>query len=260
MTLRFNAIIFAIATLSGISIRTVMLLFTIDPVSGFIKQQYTLPAIILIVFLTVSALTIYIFSRFINQDNIGEGKTQTIGFSVASILMGIAIMHETFFSSLLDGAGELKTLHYVFSAAAAVSLVVLGGLKLLNKDCPVYLSLAPIAFWITRLIIIFSNFSTISTISDTLIETACLCLCLITFLNFSKLTCGYLSANKISSTFALSLLTSYTCFIASIPRFIADILSVGEAVHVNTIPAFSGLAAAIFCMLFAYSIIKRKKD
>ena len=260
MTLRFNAIIFTVATLSGISLRTVMLLFTLDPVSGFIKQQYTLPAVILIAFLIAAAFIVYIFSFFLKQGYIADVKSGSTGFSAASIIMGIAIIYETFFSSLLDGFGGLKTLHYIFSAVAAISLIALGVLGLLKKEFPALLSLAPIVFWLTRLIIIFSNFSTISTISDTLIETACLCLCLITFLNYSKLTCGYIGKNKTSGVFALSLLTAYACFIASVPRIIISLLAHGEAVHVNTIPAFSGLAAAIYCMLFAYSIIKKKEN
>ena len=45
MTLKMNYIIFAVATLSGVAVRTAMLLFTIDSYNGFIKTEYASAAI-----------------------------------------------------------------------------------------------------------------------------------------------------------------------------------------------------------------------
>lgn len=261
MTSRLNYIVFALACISGIGLRTVMMLFTVDSVSGFIKPDYTFPAILLIVFLVAAAVVVFLSSLGV-KERVKAEATAPMGrlFAAGCFVMSIAIIFETFISNLTNGTSVgQQTLHYIFSLAAAASLIYIGFCKFTGKAYPLLLTLTPILFWIMRLIIIFTGFSTISTISDTVIETVGMCLCLISFLLWAKIECDQLGDRRYGLAFATLMLTGYVCLISSIPRMIADIFSVEQAVHLNTVPTFTALASAFFSVTCAISLHKHLK-
>ena len=132
----------------------------------------------------------------------------------------------------------------------------------LKKEFHPAISLVPIAFWTMRLIIVFTDFSTISTISETVIETLAMCLTLITFLLFAKLTCERISPKRYTLVAATALLNAYLCAIGSVPRLLSHLLSIEQPVHLNIVPAFTGFATAIFSATFAFTLLHsiQKKD
>lgn len=254
MTFKLSCLIYALCIATGAAMRSLMLLYTIDPVSGFIKNEYSLYAILIIVFLVAAAAIVFLSGTLLKTNSELTPHIDGIPFSVVLVLMAAAIIYETFFSQLLDRASIFqKLLQYLFAAAAAVALLFIAFCKLTKRDFNPIISVAPIIFWIMRLIIIFTEFSTISTISDTVIETASMCLALITFLCYSKIECAMPS--KYQNLFlASAMLCGYVCALGSVPRIISDIMSVGQAVHLNTVPTFTALACALFSTVFAYKL------
>ncbi len=263
MTSRLNYIIFTLACLSGIGLRTVMMLFTVDSDSGFIKAEYAFPAILLIVFLIAAAAVVFLCSLALKAElKKGDGPLPLSfkPFAVACMVMAVAILFETFLSSLTSGSSVIQqTVHYIFSLTAAASLIYIGYCKLAGNTYHLILTLTPILFWIMRLIIIFTGFSTISTISDTVIETVGMCLCLVSFLLWAKIECNQLGDKYFPAAFATLMLTGYLCCISSIPRMIADLFSLEQAVHLNTVPTFTALASAFFSITCAISLHKHLK-
>ena len=263
MTSRLNYVIFSLACISGIGLRTVMMLFTVDSDSGFTKAEYAFPAILLIVFLIAAAGVVFLCSLALKGELWKGDQPLSLSlkpFGVACMVMAAAILFETFLSTLTSGSSVIQqTIHYIFSLTAAVSLIYIGYCKLTGKAYHLILTLTPILFWIMRLIIIFTGFSTISTISDTVIETVGMCLCLISFLLWAKIECNQLGDKYYPVAFATLMLTGYLCCISSIPRMIADIFSVEQAVHLNTVPTFTALASAFFSIACAISLHKSLK-
>lgn len=260
MTSKLNYLIFSLATLAGIAIRTVMLLFTVDQVSGFIKAEYTAAATGIILFLIAAAAIIFFSSAVMKTSNETVPHIDGKPFGVACIIMAVAMVYETFFSQLLAYASAFQVaLQYVFTVVAAVSLCYIAFCKLTCREFPPIISIAPVLFWIMRLIMIFTEFSTISTISDTVIETAGMCLSLTVFLFYAKIECSQ-PTKYYRLFFATALTNAYVCAIGSIPRIITDFLSFDQAIHLNTVPTTTALAAGIFSVVFAYRLLNEIKE
>ncbi len=254
MTVKLNCLIYGLCIITGTAIRSIMLLYTIDPVSGFIKNEYALYSALMIVFLVAAAVIVFLSANLLKTNNELTPRINGIPFSIVCIIMAAAIIYETFFSQLLDRASLFQTLpQHLFAAASAVSLLFIAFCKLTKRDFNPIFSVAPVIFWIMRLIIIFTEFSTISTISDTVIETAGMCLALLTFLFYSKIECEMQSKNH-RLFLATAMLSGYVSAVSAVPRIVADVMSVGQAVHLNTVPTFTALATAVFSTVFAYTL------
>lgn len=260
MTTKLNYLIFSLAALSGIAVRTVMLIFTVDSVSGFIKSEYSVAVIGIIAFLIAAAVVIFLSCSVMKTKKDTTPHINGKPFGIACILMAVAMIYETFFSRLLSYAPVFQvSLQYAFTAASAAALFYIAFCKLTDREFPKIISIAPVFFWAMRLIMIFTEFSTISTISDTVIETAGMCLSLITFLSYAKIEC-FQPTKHYRFFFGAALTNAYICAIGSIPRIIADVFSFGQSTHLSTVPTTTALAAGIFSLIFAYRLLNEIKE
>ena len=257
MTARLNFIIFGLATLSGIILRTVMLLFTLDQKSGFFIPEYTIFAILILCFLLLGGLTVFGVASSVRALKDRDISLGGIAFPVSLILFAVASVFETFFSSLPHGTGLLGTIPYGFiTIAAAGSLIYIAICKIIKVNYPSVLSLIVVIFWIFRLILVFTEFSVSSLISDTVIETIFMCLSLIVFLFYSKIECGFI-INKVQIFFGLTLLCGYVAAIGSVPRIIV-LLFKTTSVHLNLVPVTTSIAIAIFTIVLSAKLLLEK--
>lgn len=258
MTVRFNITVFALALFMGLSVRTVMLLSIIDPVSGFVKSQYMLYAVLMIAFLIFAAGFIFLVSYFMplkGKESFVPGSTP---FCVSLFIMAGAIFFESFIAKIGSAANLMhQLLYYAFSALAIVALIYIGVFKLTKKEYHPLAALAPAVFFIMRMVIIFADFSTIATISDTIIETVSGCLVIIVSLYYAKIEGGVASHRRSRLLFALALTAAYTCAIGSVPRMICESAAQAKSIvlHQIIIPSYSGIAFALFCAALAYDML-----
>ncbi len=256
MTVRFNVTVFALALFMGLSVRTVMLLSIIDPVSGFIKSEYMIYAVLMIAFLIFAAGFIFLVSYFMPLKSREGFVPSGIPFCVSLFVMALAIFYESFIAKISAAANlAQQLLHYAFSALAVVCLIYIGVFKLMKKDYHPAAALAPALFFIMRMVIIFADFSTISTISDTVIETVSGCLIIIVALYYAKLEGNAVHKRRTRLFFALTLMSAYMYAIASVPRMISQVASHTQSIHLSIIPYFSGIAFALFCAAMAYDML-----
>lgn len=260
MTLKLNCLIFSLTALATVALRSLMLLFTIDPVSGFVRTEYALPNLFITIGLVAACLIVFVTAMLLGTKQTEEIKLNNIPMLVACVSMAVAMIYETFFSSLLEGANLIQSmLHYALTAGSAAVLIIAAVMKFLKLEYPKILTLIPVIYWILRLIIVFTSFSKISAISDTIIETATMCLTLITFLAFSKIECDQ-PIKRYKLYFATALLCGIVSIMSSVPRIIAFFGSAAHPQHLNTTPVFTGLAVAFFSISFAYSLYNEIKN
>ena len=261
MTSRYNYVLFSIACLSGIAVRTVMLLFTIDPLSGFIYIDYTPHAIGLMSILCVAGAFVFgltLFSK-INRDS--KASLSSLPFQIACSVMAVAIGYETFLSPLLSKSGTVQTyVLYFLAAGAMAALIAVTVFGILKKSFHPAITLLPVAYWTMRLIIVFTDFSTISTISETVIETITMCLTLAVLLFYSKLECDQVKPSRYRFIAATALLNAYLCAVGSVPRIFSTVISLDQPTHMNIIPATTGLATAVFSAVLGFTILHSIKD
>ncbi len=257
MSAKLNFIIFGLATLSGIALRTIMLLFTLDPNSGFFMPQYTVFTLFIIGLLCLGALTVFCSSFSLRSLKDRDIHLGGIVFPISLILVALAIIYETFFSNLPIGSGLLGSIPYgIIAVAAAGSLIYIGVCKFINVNYPGVLSLVLVVFWIFRLILVFTDFSALSLISDTVIETLLMCLSLIVFLFYSKIECGF-TIKLVRIFYSVTLLCGYIASIASIPRIVVSLFRT-TLVHLNLVPVITSVAIAIFTTILSAKLLLEK--
>lgn len=257
MSCRLNSIIFTASVILAVGIRSIMLLFTIEPKTGFVRPEQSAFAAILSAILIVGAVAVFVLGLLTKPQKTRTAYGGGIFFPVTGFLLSIAMLYETFLSELLVSVHPMqKILQFIFALLAAGALCFISVGKFKGEFCNPFIAIVPIFFWLMRLVIIFSGFSTISTISDTVIETAGLCLALITFLFFAKVESGHMKREKYNIAFAISLLNAYIYFVASVPRILCELVAFKQAIHLNTIPVLTGLATALFCTFFAYRMFR----
>lgn len=260
MTLKLNCIIFSVATLSAVALRSLMLLFTIDPLSGFIKNEYALPNFFITICLTTACVAVFgstLLLKTRSRENVSVNNT---AMAVSCIIMAAAMIYETFFSGLISGVSKYQFFaHGTITGFSAAVLILIAFFTFLKIKYPKIITLIPIAFWTMRLVVVFAGFSKISTISDTVIETAAMCLALATFLFYAKVECKQ-DDKKYRFFIATALVSSTVSATNSLPRIIAFFTEGHQPMHLNPTPVFTGIATAVFSAVFAYSLFKEIKN
>ena len=246
MSQKLNLIIFAASVLIGIIVRTFMLVFTVDYNSGFIKSEYTALVICISVILFIAALLVFFSSFFKNKKTLKVKLPVNYIFGTAEILMAAAIIYEAFFSVLLNYIqGAQFTLHKVTSLVSAAALIYVCVSRFTGREYFKIITIIPVLFWITRVITVFTEFATLATVSDTILETISMCLALVVFLNYSKSQCK-IEVKSEKLNYATALLCGYFCAISSVPRFVCALITPNAFDYFANIPALTTFAAAVF--------------
>lgn len=253
MGAKLSGIIFGCSIAVGVALRVVMLMFAVNPVSGFIEHEYLTTTVLMIIFMSVAAVLVFV-SAFSGQIKLLNDKLMSLIGAVVNIVLAVAVFYEVFISKLLEYAlPTQKLLHTVAGILAVLALLYMAVCYFTKTDYPKIITAIPIIFWITRVITIFSEFAALATVSDIIIETVAMCLCLFSFMDYGKLACG-ISVKNVRLTRAVAALCGYTCLLGSLPRIICIIAKPTAFEYFANIPSLTTLAAAIFAVHFALNI------
>lgn len=251
MSQKHGFIIFGISVTIGVILRSFMLIFIIDHNNGFIKNQY-IPLIIVMAVLLLVAAALVFFVFFYQKKNILKlKKPNRFVFAISEALMAAAIIYEAFVSPLLDYiTGFQLVFHKVTSLISAAALIYMCACRFTKMEYPKIITIAPVLFWLTRVITVFTEFATLATVTDTVLETISMCLALVVFLSFSKQQCGVEIKNQ-QLNLATTVLCGYFCALSSVPRFICALIIPNAFGYFGNIPALTTFAAGIFVTIAA---------
>lgn len=250
---KLNYIILCGSLAVGAVLRVFMLLFTVNHSSGFIAHEYITPAILMIAVMVIAALLVFVSALTQKQKALKFNFMPLVG-AVISILMAVAIFCEIFASSLLKYAPPTQSiLHKASGVLAVLALLYMAACYFIKRDYPKVITVFPIVFWITRVITVFTEFAALATVSDMVLETVSMCLCLFVFMDYGKLMCG-LEVKSKKLTRAVATLCGYVCLLSSLPRIICALALPEAFSYFANIPPFTTLAAALFAVNFALQI------
>ena len=253
MGAKLSGIIFATSLAVGVVLRVFMLLFTVNPVSGFIEHEYLTSAVLMMIFMTVAAALIFV-SAYSGKIKLPFERFMPLIGAIVNIAFALAVFYEVFISKLLEYAGATQKLfHMATGTLTVLALLYMAVCYFTKTDYPKILTAFPVLFWITRVITAFSEFASLATVSDTVIETTAMCLCLFVFMDNSKMAVGISVKNK-RLTRAVAALCGYTCLVSSLPRIICMIAKPSAFGYFANIPCTTALAAAFFAVYVALSI------
>ncbi len=247
-----------IASAAAVLLRTLTLLFVIDPSSGFVKAEYNILAGIIFISIVAAALLCFLFARSVGAVH----RTNPIGsptFKIASLLLALFLLYDTLFSSKdFPKTSLFSTLELIAAILATAYLVCFVITDFMGTRLPLMFSVLPIIFWFIRLVIIFISFSTLATIPDNLFELASICFILISSLQMAKSICLEMSEKLHATNFALFMTTAFICFVTALPRAIISLSGNTELLHTNNLPILTTLAAGIYFLTFAFTNYKEK--
>lgn len=250
MNIKQSYLFFLISTVTAISMRTLMLFFVIDTTSGFIKTEYMTGFIIMTIIIAVSVILSFVFC-YLAKPTVATRQPKGIFMKIISPILALVILYDTFYSTMEYSVTQWqKNLEILLAIAAATSLIIFSAAKILGFDFPPVITIFPVLFWLIRLIIIFSSFSSLANITDNIFEMATLCLMLLAFLNASRLSVFEISSKKQTLTFALLISATSLCFITSVSRAIVIVSGNSAILHKNDLPLLTNLVAGLYLLFF----------
>ena len=256
MNIKQSYLYFFSATAFAVVLRILLLSFAIDSESGFIKSEYSVLAGIMLAVITVVAVLCFVFG-YLTKATLKASLPKNTAFKVVSLFLGTVILYDTIFSTMEYTISPWqKTLEFITAIIAAVALISNIIMDAMKIEYPRYITIAPILFWLLRLVIIFTSFSSLANIVDNIFELAALSLILLSSLEVAKMICIETEKKKQTINFALLLTTSLVCFVTSLPRAVVAITGYANMLHENDLPIMTTLVAGIYFTAYAISCYK----
>ncbi len=251
MNIRQSYLFFAVATLVAVATRSLMLFFCIDAKSGFIKTEYLAFSIIMLVIIAASVILTFVFSALSRVVNYTPERKDGLVFKTVSFILAAVILYDTFFSAPTSVSVVQRNLNIIISLAAAAALISHLAFDLLKLDYPKIFTAVPIIYWFMRLIIVFTQFSSLSTVIDNTLELICLCSILVCSLQLSKVFCAQLGEKQIAFNLPLFLSSASLCLVNGLPRMIMIATGNASLMHENGISPTVSFIAGLYFLIFA---------
>lgn len=259
MNRKITYIYFSVATAASIAFRLFLLIFAIDPKSGFVKTEYFGLSTFMLILIALAAILVFVFSRSSNVTFSKEEKTTSLFNKVVSFSLAVTILFEVIFSPLSKMLPAFQQgLDLIAALLAFCTLICYAFQKELKISFNPLIYTLPLVFFIIRLVGVFTVFSAFSMIVDIVFELAALCALLVGFLFFAK--CENFSSDNIKKqvAFASFMFASSLGLTASVPKILLNILGHSEYIHINSVPMYSVFFASVFLLLYSVEHFKFK--
>lgn len=245
---------------AGILARFFQVAYTLEGSTGFFKNGfekvgYSLSGIIAICLVCVA---FFAFKAYIKPES---APKQNLLLEVSSLALAVALAVE-----VLKEKPLLNVLYWqqigikilglatvcFFASFAFLSTNVMKKIKLF--------SIIPLIYFIVRLICCFVTVSSLSLISDNVLQIASYCVVVLFLLNFAKLYNGIESDVIFRKVLATGLVSSILLFATAIPNIILSFAKKGFSSHIQVVSSFSFLFLAVFILVFVFSYFSPKNS
>ncbi len=246
-----------LATVGIVVMRTVQNLLMIEPKTGFFIEAYQGVAGVMLIGIAVIVLAVGIYAR-ICKDKPKNAPKINVSIALAYVILAGAVFYELFFTEISKNIPVWQVaLHLALGVATAGTFVLFAVSVFGRIDYTNMLGVIPVLFWSIKLIIIFSNYSSLATIAENVFELAALCGILLYVLNLAKLQNGV--GEKIKDKFmCVSSVTFMLCGIYSVPQMILYFTGNRQLAHTTNVTFITSAAVMIF--VFVYALFTYKNE
>ena len=241
-------------------IRTMQLLFVIEPDTGFFYREYQTVGQWMTVFL-IAALFFTAFLACFHRRRPSGPPVPNRLLGVVSILSGLTMVYEVLFSDfsrLLSGA--TLTVELILAVLAATALIWYGMTAFLKVQFQPNVLLLPVLFAFVRLAIAFASYTSLSNIADNLYDTAMMCAVLLLFLYVAKVSAGVDFARSAARLLPIALLASQLCFLCAIPPAIATLLRGSPLKHGTTTAFLADFMLGLFALCYVLELYRKSNE
>jgi len=257
--MKFNKIMlfFLFALPSCIILRFLQLYFTVEEKTGFFSYESGNYGKILLIFIFVFCSATAFFA-FFNSCKPKAPPKGNIYISSVSLLLGIALFYETFFTDISATTATWQLLLlYTTGGLAAIYFVSYALSPIWQFELPALVSILPTVYLISRMICDFTTISKLALISDNVILIVTYCVLLLFLLNFAKLYNNSNEKNNHKKLLGYGTASVILCFTNSIPVMVMSLKN-PSYLHTPMSTNISLLLFGTFILVFLFSHFTKK--
>lgn len=249
VNLKKLGIIAAAGMVLSVALSIILLVFMIESETGFFYREYHTFGLWVCVLIFVISFAVAAASIFTGKKPNTE-PPKSKAFGIANFIMGAAVVYESLFAQIGSTIPSWQILAQVAFGICSATLFVLNGLSEFGKGkISPTLELFFIFFWLVRLMIVFTSYIPVSTITENVFELAALCTSLVFFFEKAKMR-NNITDGKNGKVLPLAFLAFMFCAIYSVPQIIVRLFIKGVEVHSSSVTCFTDLAMAIYIVTF----------
>ena len=252
--------LFLVSTVCAVFLRVLQLTQMTEPKTGFFIKSYA-PlgnAVTIGIFVIAAICTIY--AALYREREINP-ITVTRPFAVVHFVLALAIIYESLFSPV---SGAIHTwqilLQIVFGLLSAIVFIYRGYCAFTGGKVYPIISVIHVAFWLIRVIIVFSSNIAVSPIADNVFEMAALCTALVFFLNAASLENEVNSEHIKKRIFPSGIAAFITGAIYSASQLFVIFSGKADVLHNQNATFFTNAILVIYVLFYLVLCFKAPKQ
>ena len=245
-----------LGTLGIVVMRTVQSLIMVERGSGFFIEGYSTVAAAMLIFMfaiiVIAAVYAFLYPKVPQK---APEKNGAIG--IVSFLLAFAVIYEVLFTEISVNTPFWQVVLHLTLGAATTVIFFLHGISAFAKfRVPPMLNIIPVLFWIIKLIIIFSNYSSLAAITENVFELASLCAILVFILQFAKHQNDIAPQKTGRMLLPISVITFMLCGAYAIPQLILYFSGNKDLAHTSNVTFITSFAMMLFVGVYVYLSFK----
>ncbi|MBQ8203732.1 MAG: hypothetical protein IJZ75_05570 [Clostridia bacterium] len=256
MKYKYILITFFVSLGVSLALRTYEIVALTDSVTGFVENEYVTVASVLTGIIALLSALVGVFAYTVKRNPVKLPKT-SIPLSIASFLLAFGILFDVanvYFSSNVPA--WQATLVNVSGLISVVFFVCYGVTAFVSFRLMRALFIAPVIYWLFKLVCVFTSISSISLLTDYAFMMLAICATLLFMFEFAKI------ANKIELSISYKrllitgLLASLFSFLTVVPPLLARFFGATTVFREGSTDAVVYMLSGIFVIVFILNIFK----
>ncbi len=233
-------------------LRSLQLVFALDGETGFFKRGSEIGGMVLMGAIAVFVLALGVFGLSANRSpkKMPENRLLAVGSlaAAAGLIYEFAVAvypvrvpgWQVAFVKGMGGAAAIFFVHYALTKVTGIKM-------------PKGLFALPVVYALAKLLVVFTEFSSIALISDGAISVVSCCAVLVFFLQIAKQSVDIRSGKSHKLLLASGLVAAAMCLISSVPNLVVRVVATDNGVHDDLTTVITLLGLSVFILIFVFS-------
>ncbi len=248
--------VFIISLALSLGLRTYEIVALTDSASGFVENEFISLASILTGVIAFLALVVAICAYTVKRNPVKLPKTSVI-LSLTSFLCSFGILLDVANVYFSSGVPSWQaTLVNVSGIISVVFFVCYGVTAFVSFHLPRVLFIAPVIYWLFKLVCVFTSISSISLLTDYAFMMIAICATLLFMFEFSKIANKINLKSSYKKILATGLIASFFSFLTVIPPLLARAFGAVTVFREGSADAVVYLLSAVFIIVFIMNMFK----
>ncbi len=241
------------------AIRTAVILYTTEGTTGFFVARLASLGIFLSVSVFILALVAFLFGFFTDKKPCANFKLNKVSGFLAVICGILILLYPVLFKtpSIIPWQNNFTVF---FSLLTGIWFAFFGISAFIEIKIPPISYVIPMFYYLMRLVLIFTTFSSSALVSEHVFSLSYRCLILVFMLMFLRTCAGLITPRTKKFFLPVSMATFVLTFTSVISRLIVH-FSLGDTFIHGDVPIdYDGIALCLFILPITYNILKEESE